>query len=227
MTYLRLLGLGFLVLLLVACHGPPGHFGAHRRLSVAGDTGSGLLFLMPAGAEDVVSQAQNALGTMPSNSARACVVTASFWESTFLSFIARPLDISELFSLGPSLPHLLQRSEPATPPARSFRDGDRVGARAPLNRYGPYYYATASRRSALRLCRQDWQLKWHLPPHLRRRWNTASAVAATRGRISCCPAFEQGQVRPDTVVLPLGIFAASVRPCCKGSAGDAQLTAGC
>lgn len=221
MTYLRLLGLGFLVLLLVACQsGPPAtleeRIGAYQWREIPE---ADSLFLMPAGAEDVVVSSSkrswdNAIEQRSSLRSDSVVPGESYLS---LSFIARPLDISELFSLGQSLsptsysdlslPRRLRAEFPgmATELVREPR----------LSRYGPYYYATA--RHGDQLCVFAWQVlessSGTLPPHLRRlEMEYRQCGGGDPAVEDLLLPFERGQVRPDTGVLPLAGSLLPMRP---------------
>ena len=125
-----------------------------------------------------------------------------------LRLFARPMDISEVFTMGQSLPvtHYSDRSLPLR--LREEFPGMTIAmAGAPRSsRYGRYYHATAVHGD--QRCVFAWQVLDRtgesLPPYLRRvemeyrhcGGDDVSSEALLRP-------FEQGLVRPDTGVLPL------------------------
>lgn len=213
MVPIRFFGLGFLLLLLAACRsGPPAtleeRVGAYQWREVSpGDS----LFVMPAGAEEMVVGSwkrswDNAIEQRSSLYSNSILPGESYLS---LSLFARPLDITELFSLGQSLsptsysdlglPRRLRQEFPGLSPEL---------AREPrLNRYGIYYYATA--RYGDELCVFAWQVldstSGTLPPHLRRVELEYRLCRSGDPKMEdLLMPFEEGLVRPDTGVLPRG-----------------------
>lgn len=213
MKLLRANALLLLFFTLVACHsGPPPtleeRVGAYQWRAV---TEADSYFVMPAGATDLVVGSwrkswDNAIEQRSSLRSDSVIPGESYLS---LRFIGRPLDVTELFSLGQSLsptrytdrtiPYRLREEFPglATEIVREPR----------RNRYGSYYYATA--RHGDQRCVLAWQVldrdSGTLPVQLRRlemeyRYCGGDDPSADE----LLYPFDVGVVRPDTGVLPLG-----------------------
>lgn len=209
----HLLALLLLPLALAACQsGPPQtlgeRMGAYQWRAVSEPDS---LFVMPTGTEDLVVGSwkkswDNAIEQRTALRSSSVIPGESYLS---LRFLARPMDVSELFSLGQSLSptNYTDRSVPRR--LREEFPGLRVEiVREPRrNRYGPYYYATAQHGSDR--CVLAWQVQdsssGTLPPHLRRLEMEYRLCAGGDPSVdSLLMAFDQGLVRPDTGVLPLG-----------------------
>lgn len=234
MECFRLIALGCLALILAACQsGPPAtleeRMGAYQWRAVAE---ADSLYIMPAAATDLVIGTwkkpwDNGIEQRSSLRSDSIIPGEGY---LLLRFIARPLDVSELFSLGQSLSprHFTDRNLP-----RRLQE-EFPGLRTELvreprsNRYGPYYYAVA--RYGDQRCVFAWQVldssSGTLPPHLRRLEKEYRLCGGDDVEVNrLLQPFEQGMVRPDTGVLPRAGFSAPVGQLPSRQATAAQPTA--